>query len=178
MAEAVLSLISEHCNGTKKLTLSEEQRQQLERYVSDAKVTALVVKKDQKSPNGFRFLLPTGPTSHSTNGEGAVIFVKLPTSGTSPNVVVPETQVVNEIRELISQSIGSSCGILNVISMMRKYSNLPNVMNTMKSDRVELMARVLDWAEDSITLEHREEKSLADVICVLKGKERKIRAVD
>ena len=176
MADALIALISDHCNGTKKLSLTEDQRQQLERYVTDRKATALVVKKDHRSPNGLRFSLPAGLTSHPTNGEGAVIFVKIPSDGAIPHIV-PEAQAVNELRELISQSVGNSCGILNVISMMRKYSNLENLMSTMKNDRIDIMARVLDWAEDSIALEHREDRDLADVICVLKGKERKIAAV-
>lgn len=176
MTEALVSLISDHCNGAKKLNLTEDQRQQIERYVSDSRSTVLVVKKDNRSPNGFRLSTPNGTVGHQSNGEGAVIFVKLPSDGTSTQVVL-EDQAINELRELIAQSVGNSCGILNVLSIMRKYSKLENVMTTMKSDRIELMSRVIDWGEDSIALEHREDRDLADIICVLKGKERKISAV-
>lgn len=176
MADAVIALISDHCAGEKKISLNDDQRQQIERYVSDSKATALIVKKDQRSPNGLRISIPSGLPKQSINGEGAVIFVKVASDGASSKTV-HESQAINELRELISQSVGSSCGILNVLSMMRKYSKLESVMGTMKNDRIDLMTRVLDWAEDSIALEHRDDRDLADVICILKGKERKIDAV-
>ena len=180
--EEVLTLISRFMSGGssgKPVKPTPDQKRKIQEFLSESKASSLIVKPDHKSENGFRlFLSDDYETSQSENGSGSVfVFIKLHDDGPKRGAILSETEAVQVLRSRISESVGSSTGVLNVLSLMRKYVNLPSVMKSMKSDRVELYQRVLEWAEDSLGIENRDEKEPIDLISITKAKERKIQAV-
>ena len=165
---------------------TREQIQQIDSFLADDRLNILVVERNERSVNGLRFLIPrAGEVNGYRHNEGAVVFVKLPTSSPAPGAggsvsdgrVISEGQLMQQLREEISSSKSSNSGILNVITRLHKHANVVSLMEAMKSDRIDLLTRVQDWAEESLSIENREEKEAVDLITTLKAKERKMGAV-
>ncbi|RWS13790.1 hypothetical protein B4U79_14531 [Dinothrombium tinctorium] len=66
---------------------------------------------------------------------------------------------------------------MNTLSELRKFAKYPSVINALKNDRVSLLKKVDDWAENSAMLENTENYSLVDQIGFLKAREGKLKAV-
>lgn len=183
MSQLVFDSIKKYFND-KDVKPTREQVQEIDSFLADDRLNALAVHRDERSANGLRFLIarPGGANGFQPN-EGAVVFVKVasgsPAAGApvTDDRVISEGQLIQDLRAEMSSSVSTHSGILNVMSRLHKHANLTSLMQAMKSDRTDLLARVLDWAEESLSIDNREEKETVDLITTLKAKERKMRAV-
>lgn len=177
-------------NKPRELELSIEQKEKVEAFVRNPKVTSLVVTRGKKKENDIRILLSSEITDGRSDGggggtknggnENALVLVKVDSfdgQGGKKESIITESELLQQLREQLIQCKASNSGVLNMLSKMRKYTKVASLMEATKKDRSDLLTRVLDWAEDSLTIESREEKELIDLITILRAKERKLKAV-
>lgn len=194
MAETVYKIILDTVfNGEKKLReleLSNEQKEKIDAFVKDRKVTSLIVRRGKKNDNEIHILLGNEIINYNSNSrsdggkngghENAVVLVKVDSfdgQGGKKESIITESELLQQLREQLIQCKASNSGVLNMLSKMRKYTKVASLMEATKKDRSDLLTRVLDWAEESLTIESREEKELIDLITILRAKERKLKAV-
>ena len=112
------------------------------------------------------------------NSDGLLVFVKVTSRAPSAEPrILSEAQLLEELREDIAESKASNSGVINILSRLHKHTEVTSIIQALKSDREDILPRVVDWAEESLTIENREEKDTAELMTLMKAKERKVRAV-
>ena len=160
---------------------SGDQRQKVDKFLSSSSLSSLVVVRDSKASNGIRVLFPdelsNNGNSNSSN-DTIVVFVKVASSTPSSEPrIISDSQLLQELREEIAESKASNSGVLNILSRLHKHADVPSVIQALQSERKEILPRVTDWAEESLTIDNREDKETVELITLLKAKERKVKAV-
>jgi len=177
--EQLIDPIKNHFKDLDFDDFTSEQKQKVQRFLSNSSISNIVLVRDRTSSNGIRVHLPKEVVNNNNN-EGIVVCVKVTPPGSSSTFeprVLSDAQLLDELREEIAKSKASNSGVLNILGRLHKNVGIPLLLESLKTDREEILPRVVDWAEETLTIENREEKETAELITLLKAKERKVKAV-
>lgn len=134
MAQLVCDSVASYFqNELGKIHISPEQRATTEEFFARPDAKCLVVRRDDRSTNAISFAI--GGELQGSSGD-ALVFVKTgdvivqAASPQSANIyqnvnkqnVINETQLIANLREKLEDSFGTNTGLLNILSMMRKYA--------------------------------------------------------
>ncbi|XP_053205685.1 cytoplasmic dynein 2 heavy chain 1-like [Panonychus citri] len=86
-------------------------------------------------------------------------------------------RTVENLKSLVNQCDGTHSSVLSILSELRSHVKSSDMLEALRTERGEMLEKVVNWAENSVTIETGSQLSLIEKICLMKAREGKLKAV-
>lgn len=178
----VIKTIEDYFNLDKS-DVTHEQQIQLTKFLNSTVNTVLVIEKNDESPNQVVFTAREASSTGNGNkwhqSDNTLVFVKYAKNvdNSANDEIINETETISRIRSVLHRCDGSSSSVMHALSDLRRAAKMPQVLQALKAERAELVAKVVSWAENCGEIDDNTHTDITDRIGVLKAREGKLKAV-
>ncbi|XP_015793625.1 cytoplasmic dynein 2 heavy chain 1-like [Tetranychus urticae] len=86
-------------------------------------------------------------------------------------------RTLERLKSLVNRCDGTHSSVLSILSELRSHVKSSDMLEALKTERIEMLEKVVNWAENSVTIETGSNLSLIEHICLMKAREGKLKAV-